>query len=1011
MANLLLYSYNSTGFNFQKIEFVNFLLTALNIDIFCLQEHFLLKSNSHIIQNEFPDYNVSIVPATKSDAFISKGRPSGGLFILWKKALNSRISIVKTENNRVQTIQIDERILLFNCYFPYDTRDQNFNDWELQKCLNDIDEICLNFPNHSVIVAGDLNCEYNRNTPFVNSVRDWTIQSCLFSAWWKYPIDFTFSNFSFNRPSFSIIDHFLFNNIAETIIKEAGVSHFGNNLSNHSPIYLKIESLPLVKDSGKTNLDNNPKIYKPNWNKAKDHDVNNYKNDLDLFVKNIDITEGLICSDVHCKDLSHRNHICNYMSKIFDVIEDATVKNIPPICAPHEKKLPGWSQFVQPLKDEAIFYHAIWISYGKPVNCGIHFAMKQSRNRYHYAIRKIKNNLDAIKNDKFLEYNLNKNPQEFLKEFKKMKNLKNPKVNNIDGHDSDYKISQHFANNYKDLYNKSDSKVELQNEYNYLDSIIVPSDICNVEIISPSLINQIISKLDKQRNDSMYCFKSDALCYGSEILSKYLAILFQSALIHGFLPKDILCAKLQPIVKDKLGSKNDSSNYRAIGISSLFLKILDLTLLHIFQNSLQVSDNQFGFQVNCSTTFCTFTVKESINYFLNRNTPVFSCFLDMTKAFDLVNYDKLFKKLRDRISPIFLRLLCYIYLNQTACVVWGNCISDKFSVNNGVKQGAILSPTLFSIYIDDLFDVLKQSGFGCFIDDMYYGAIAYADDIVLSCPNPKGLQKMLDITKNFFDDIDLIISYNFDEPAKSKTKCMAFGVKNNPEPILLNGCPIPWVNKFKHLGHILYKDGNSFHDTVQKKNIFIGKFHSLCQLLKNKDPVVYIKLIQVYLIDFYGSNLWNFYDNATAKFYTSWNRMIRNVFNLPYNSHRYLIEPISGIPHLKCMIINRFIKFYNSILKCNKSITKHIAFIQALDCRSDFGRNIQNICNETKVFNFSDITRENIKYFPASPNDEWKVNILKELLNPNKFDIIFTNRDVNLSNMEIKLLVDFLSTS
>ena len=111
------------------------------------------------------------------------------------------------------------------------------------------------------------------------------------------------------------------------------------------------------------------------------------------------------------------------------------------------------------------------------------------------------------------------------------------------------------------------------------------------------------------------------------------------------------------------------------------------------------------------------------------------------------------------------------------------------------------------------------------------------------------------------------------------------------------------------------------------------------------------------------------------------------------------------------MIINRFIKFYNSILKCNKSITKHIAHIQALDCRSDFGRNIQNICNETKVFNFSDITREHIKYFPVSPNDEWRVNILKELLNPNKFDIIFTNRDVNLSNMEIKLLVDFLSTS
>ena len=139
--------------------------------------------------------------------------------------------------------------------------------------------------------------------------------------------------------------------------------------------------------------------------------------------------------------------------------------------------------------------------------------------------------------------------------------------------------------------------------------------------------------------------------------------------------------------------------------------------------------------------------------------------------------------------------------------------------------------------------------------------------------------------------------------------------------------------------------------------------------------------------------------------------MIRNVLNLRYNCHIYLIEPISGIPHLKCMIINRFIKFYNSILKCNKSITKHIAHIQALDCRSDFGRNIQNLCNETKILNFSDIKRKDVKYFPVSPIDEWRVNILNELLNPRKFNIKFTRFDINLSNIEIKLLVDFISTT
>ena len=284
----------------------------------------------------------------------------------------------------------------------------------------------------------------------------------------------------------------------------------------------------------------------------------------------------------------------------------------------------------------------------------------------------------------------------------------------------------------------------------------------------------MIIKLDRGRNDSLYKFKSDAFVVGKDILSEYLALLFQSAFIHGYLPNTILLAKLQPIIKDKLGNKSSSSNYRAIGISSIILKILDLLILDIFQDSLSVSEQQFGFQKNCSTTFCTFTAKETINYFLNRDTPVYACFLDMTKAFDLINYHKLFIKLRSKIHPLFLRLLCYVYLNQSACVSWGNELSEEFSVKNGVKQGAILSPTLFSIYIDGIFDILKISGFGCTIKNNYYGAIAYADDIVLLSPNRDGLQKMFNISQKYFEDLDLIISFRPCKSSEIRNKVFSF---------------------------------------------------------------------------------------------------------------------------------------------------------------------------------------------------------------------------------------------
>ena len=78
---------------------------------------------------------------------------------------------------------------------------------------------------------------------------------------------------------------------------------------------------------------------------------------------------------------------------------------------------------------------------------------------------------------------------------------------------------------------------------------------------------------------------------------------------------------------------------------------------------------------------------------------------------------------------------------------------------------------------------MKTSGLGCTIKNNYYGAIAYADDIVLLSPNRDGLQKMFNISQKYFEELDLIISFDHVNPEKSKTKCLAFGVKNDPRPI------------------------------------------------------------------------------------------------------------------------------------------------------------------------------------------------------------------------------------
>ena len=71
--------------------------------------------------------------------------------------------------------------------------------------------------------------------------------------------------------------------------------------------------------------------------------------------------------------------------------------------------------------------------------------------------------------------------------------------------------------------------------------------------------------------------------------------------------------------------------------------------------------------------------------------------------------------------------------------------------------------------------------------------------------------------------------------------------------------------------------------------------------------------------------------------------MIRNVYNLPMRTHRYLIEPISGTLHLMSMLTNRFIKFYNTLYTSDKSVVNNLCRVQEHDMRFTFGCNIMNL--------------------------------------------------------------------
>ena len=125
---------------------------------------------------------------------------------------------------------------------------------------------------------------------------------------------------------------------------------------------------------------------------------------------------------------------------------------------------------------------------------------------------------------------------------------------------------------------------------------------------------------------------------------------------------------------------------------------------------------------------------------------MYSVFLDASKAFDRTNHSLLFKKLISRKVPVcWVRLLASWYGNQQMLVKWGNTFSEPFHVTNGVRQGGVLSPYLYALYLDELSEKLNLVRAGCCIGSTCLNHLMFADDICLFAPTLKGMQCLLDV--------------------------------------------------------------------------------------------------------------------------------------------------------------------------------------------------------------------------------------------------------------------------
>ena len=216
-----------------------------------------------------------------------------------------------------------------------------------------------------------------------------------------------------------------------------------------------------------------------------------------------------------------------------------------------------------------------------------------------------------------------------------------------------------------------------------------------------------------------------------------------------------------------------------------------------------------------------------MGHFLRNGSNPILTLLDCSRAFDTCRFDILFTKLlRRKVPPIVVRTLIYVYEEQYAWVKWGGARSSIFPIINGTRQGSILSPALFAVYVDDLIQELRDLGLGCHVAGLYYGVVGFCDDILLLAPSRDAMELMLATCEKFALMNNLRFSTD-PNPAKSKSKCIFIcGKKTNlpkPVPLTLYGEKLPWVASATHLGHELHESGLMEHDARQKRAEFILK--------------------------------------------------------------------------------------------------------------------------------------------------------------------------------------------
>ena len=319
-----------------------------------------------------------------------------------------------------------------------------------------------------------------------------------------------------------------------------------------------------------------------------------------------------------------------------------------------------------------------------------------------------------------------------------------------------------------------------------------------------------VSSLGNNKATSFDRISNELLKTAKLVIARPTIQLFNAILGSSIYPSQWKLDILSPIHKS--GEKNDTNNYRGVAVSScfgkLFNKLLQKRLEDMCQSKNFISNMQGSGKAGSRTSDHLLIVKFLTDkYVKQKGKYLYTCFVDLRKAFDTVPRTKLFYSLLHdySIGGKFLKILKEIYKDNQIFVKLSDGLLQPFTTTISVKQGCVFSPILFNLYIDKICSIFDQSCSPVKINNTNLNCLLWADDLLLVSETAIGLQNCIDKMQNFYDKLDLKVNIK-------KTKVVIFNKRGtsmeNKFNFYLNGAKLAITDQYQYLGIKLCPSGS-----------------------------------------------------------------------------------------------------------------------------------------------------------------------------------------------------------